>query len=676
MSEGGLQSMAITGVGVGAKRKNRSKQLFSTKLPLVSAQQALDCLEDKFCSRYKRVKDAFVMMDYDCDGKISKSEFRVTLDLMGLVMTDSEYVTLWKYFDANGSGFIDYTEFNNKVGALIHPPITRNIIDRPRTPRVRNANARKMAVAIRKTISNLDQAFRMIDSDGSGFISHAEFIQALRHVGMSKVSHEESYNMMMKFKEKDDPNPGLSFDQFKLTMDEYLKVPEVEKAAEEASKHDYLPILSLVHAEKLLCEKLWGKFAAVQRAFRLFDEDKSGDLSYDEFRAALRSLGVNLTEPDFRELMGKYDTNGDGSISYDEFNAQVGSLIHPDAVNTRMKDMEEKSGAQEDALHFNPNKMLGGHRPSAAEKGARTLEEKAALLAPRLGLCVGEALLAYNLYGRYHDLQKAFRDFDVDYSGKLSSTELRGMLRELHVRLTDDAFEELIMKYDRDGDGGVSYDELNALLSPLLMENPGTAELLGISDARDRLITLHNENGEDGEMGEAETAVEETKDGSSVDARPTVPKLSLAGSVGGSKMSVASSARSVATRDIDLVSTESKMRKILGKSWLGAYKSMKKKEQKDGSDGLTTGRFRDAMAERGVPLTSKEVRALALKYSARGAKSSRGSNLDYGKLMKHACSGRGSGRSSARGSARDALAGGTSARLSSRRSTVAEEMGQ
>ena len=137
-------------------------------------------------------------MDYDLDGRISSGEFRVTLDLMGLVMTDDEFVKLWAHFDVDGSGELNYAEFNNKVGAMLHPPITRHVINRPQTPRVRQVNARKAAQGLKKRMANLADAFKMIDSDGSGRISHAEFIQALRHVGLTKISHDESYEMMVK----------------------------------------------------------------------------------------------------------------------------------------------------------------------------------------------------------------------------------------------------------------------------------------------------------------------------------------------------------------------------------------------------------------------------------------------------------------------------------------------
>ena len=180
------------------------------QLPIVDAATAFEILEEKLCSRFKSVKHAFCNMDYDFDGRISAGEFRVTLDLMGLVMNDDEYMKLWRHFDTDDSGFLNYTEFNNKVGAMIHPPITRHVIDRPQTPRVRRENAKRVATQLKKTMANLNDAFDMIDSDCSGRVSHAEFIQALRHCGMNKMSHDDSYELMVKVRACPSPLPSVA----------------------------------------------------------------------------------------------------------------------------------------------------------------------------------------------------------------------------------------------------------------------------------------------------------------------------------------------------------------------------------------------------------------------------------------------------------------------------------
>ena len=178
---------------------------------------------------------------------------------------------------------------------------------------------------------------------------------------------------------------------------------------------------------------------------------------------------------------------------------------------------------------------------------------------------------------------------------------------------------------------------------------------------------------------------------------PSVPKLQLRTASGRTRGSLAgsryTSARreddtvSIATSQWDLEVTEEKMRKVLGRSWKQVYRGMKRKQAKEGGPGLSTGRFRDELAEKGVPLTSKEVRALAQAYPPSGRHSSRGSHVDYGSLLKNAFAGSAGGsssrrravaarapRSSGRRGGGGPLSGAMSARLSSSRSTAASEI--
>ncbi|KAL2130343.1 hypothetical protein VTI74DRAFT_6569 [Chaetomium olivicolor] len=57
------------------------------------------------------------------------------------------------------------------------------------------------------------------------------------------------------------------------------------------------------------------------------------------------------------------------------------------------------------------------------------------------------------------ELINAFRVFDKDGSGTISSDELRNVLKSLGENLTDAEVEEMIQLADRDGDGHIDYHE-------------------------------------------------------------------------------------------------------------------------------------------------------------------------------------------------------------------------
>lgn len=669
--------------------------------------------------------------------------------ILGLELEDSEYTLFWSRFDTSGDGCIDYAEFNNRLGGLIHPPAGQLLMNRPETPRIKDWQRKRMAAAVKTKMKNLKESFNAMDTDGSGSISHPEFIQALRKLGLTKIGNEESFQMMRKHKARDDPSEDLSYDEFVKTMTEYMNLPDLPDTGETVDARTGLPVIKLTDAEKMLGDKLYGKFAHVQKAFRMFDEDKSGALDHSEFKLALRSLGINMSERDFTTLCMQYDSSGDGSISYDEFNSRVGPLIHPEAADRSkaFTDMEARAGAQS-GLVYKPGARLG---LNATDKLGNILSQsaRARLIAPRLGLTEGEAIIARTLYGRYSDVQKAFREMDLDGSGALNPKEFNRSLEAMGVRMSKRAFDELLAKYDSSGDGEISYDEFNAIIGPLLAKSAVNDDILGFAEERGTPhptsrssargsaapgmsvagtppppahaapgdLVLPSARGSRSARGTPRSArgtpraapkISTPRSSRGVpdaglyaEAKASVPHLTLPkggpsaalaaspmaasvrskGSHRSRPMSAISTTRSERSRrgsghaglpydrktgfvgsvrrpsggtrrmsargsvgmpddltsigSVDLHETEVKMRKILGKSWTHVYKDIRKKQERDAGSVISTHRFRDLMAERGVPLTSKEVRALARRYSAATPDpDSVGRDLDYGRLLR------------------------------------------
>lgn len=61
-------------------------------------------------------------------------------------------------------------------------------------------------------------------------------------------------------------------------------------------------------------------------AFVVFDSDGSGELDLEEFREALSSLSIDLTDLQFEQLVNEIDQDGSGEIDQDEFAAAVVTL--------------------------------------------------------------------------------------------------------------------------------------------------------------------------------------------------------------------------------------------------------------------------------------------------------------------------------------------------------------
>ena len=59
----------------------------------------------------------------------------------------------------------------------------------------------------------------------------------------------------------------------------------------------------------------------LQEAFKLFDEEGTGKISFRNMRHIAKELGENLTDDELQAMLDEFDTDGDGEISLEEFRA-------------------------------------------------------------------------------------------------------------------------------------------------------------------------------------------------------------------------------------------------------------------------------------------------------------------------------------------------------------------
>merc|ERR1719328_1039428 len=63
------------------------------------------------------------------------------------------------------------------------------------------------------------------------------------------------------------------------------------------------------------------------------------------------------------------------------------------------------------------------------------------------------------------EIREAFRVFDKDGNGYISSAELRHVITNLGEKLTDEEVDEMIREADIDGDGQVNYEEFVTMMT-------------------------------------------------------------------------------------------------------------------------------------------------------------------------------------------------------------------
>jgi len=57
----------------------------------------------------------------------------------------------------------------------------------------------------------------------------------------------------------------------------------------------------------------------MRQAFKVFDADGNGNISKQELRQVMVTLGEKVTDQQLEDMFKIADTNGDGEISFEEF---------------------------------------------------------------------------------------------------------------------------------------------------------------------------------------------------------------------------------------------------------------------------------------------------------------------------------------------------------------------
>lgn len=128
------------------------------------------------------------------------------------------------------------------------------------------------------------EAFDLFDTDGSGTIDIKELKVAMRALGFEPKKEE----LKRMYLEVDKSGTG------KIDFNEFLELM-TKKMAEKDSREEII------------------------KAFKLFDDDEKGAISFKNLKRVAKELGENLTDEEIQEMIDEADRDGNGVIDQDEF---------------------------------------------------------------------------------------------------------------------------------------------------------------------------------------------------------------------------------------------------------------------------------------------------------------------------------------------------------------------
>ncbi|KAJ1448797.1 hypothetical protein M885DRAFT_449791, partial [Pelagophyceae sp. CCMP2097] len=269
----------------------------------------------------------------------------------------------------------------------------------------------KVATALRREMRRLKRrkggdfalkdAFRRIDRNGSGAISRGELDAELDRLGV-RLTARELDDVLARFDRDGDG---------RVDYDEFSRFAETAKPGEDA-------ILDRLRA---LVRRALGDGLSLGDCFKHFDRDGSGDLDELEFERGLKKLGVSVTSIEVAHLMDEFASRRSGCIRYEDFSQAV-----------------SPAGESEPEGFV---KFAAGD--GDASNALRTLRREVDRFSR----------------SRNFSLRGAFADLDRDGSGRVSGREFKRELSRLGFEVSAAELDDLVMRFDADGDGLISYEE-------------------------------------------------------------------------------------------------------------------------------------------------------------------------------------------------------------------------
>ncbi|KAJ1446759.1 hypothetical protein M885DRAFT_545359 [Pelagophyceae sp. CCMP2097] len=272
-------------------------------------QDVLDRLRD-ICKNgktgYSAMQKCFEAFDTDYSGSIEADELHGGLRKFGITLTVAEADDVVRRFPGRGGRKrIHYKDF---VAAIRGTAPASHSMKNGEGEQTASYAVRKLQEEVARCAKtrrgglDLQGVFKDMDSDHSGTLDRGELRNVLENIGV-KLSRSEVVDVMDFFgKGENGEIPYETFCKFALKQD-----PATQRIA------------ARVRDEFARLAARRGARPDYARAFRELDHDGSGSIDANEFRGAMKNLGLRLSSAESRELMNMFDSDGDGRVSYNEF---------------------------------------------------------------------------------------------------------------------------------------------------------------------------------------------------------------------------------------------------------------------------------------------------------------------------------------------------------------------
>ncbi|XP_060080227.1 uncharacterized protein LOC132559610 [Ylistrum balloti] len=348
-------------------------------------------IEDLFKTKFHTFDKHFKEMDRKMMGRMSKWQFCALLKLCGLTLTQPEMDKLWVSLNVADDGMYSYSSLlknfvdfksstSEKKETVTQSDNTKELIEEakrvqrerrekrkakqqeeakpqsrgipsrtasatsfppppPSAPAsimsTKSVRTKELLVKVKENVINnwegLKSVFKFIDRNGFATITMKEMLDIMESMNFSLTSDEKK-ELCQRFDLQ--RNGRFHYLEF---MKCYSQRPETSEKAKSFvySKHSHTltkkqrdgTSVTVARVLSGMRDKLMTDHQNLRRAFKKLDISRNGYISVGDFRRALKSCRVDLSNEDFYHVMTEFDNNLTGRISYESF---LGTLTFMD----------------------------------------------------------------------------------------------------------------------------------------------------------------------------------------------------------------------------------------------------------------------------------------------------------------------------------------------------------
>ncbi|KAG8142770.1 hypothetical protein E2320_005969, partial [Naja naja] len=455
---------------VSSKRKHhRSRKLDEA----LSSDRILLKLHGHIQDAYSSLKKAFLMLDRNQDGKITRNELRRILDCIMFRISDDDFQELIKIIDPEHTGHLSYNEFLNlfekdsvtdskwangskkakKPTSVLEAwniaedvlteqvkgywnefnralqacdPRSEGIISRNNFRKILQLYCPSLTddhfIALRDGILHQEMgmrdAFLAYHKQASGKLSKTDFRKLLEDIQMPMS--DDHFSLLIE--KIGFPVGGLSYLDFVAMFEDSRLGGPCSNRQINASKSHF------VSAEECLSQysdKLMEEHGDVYIAFRKIDRNSDGIVTMLDFRRLLDSLMISMTDEEYVRLLGILGMNETSTLNYPEF-----------------LQLFQTHSAKE-------------MRPwlTTSYKHRRIVAD--ADLACEQAHCY----LSIKAQNRWGDLAMHFHEYDADGNAIITKKDLKDVLLRCGIPVNPKEFEKLWTRYDPNAKGYLTHQD-------------------------------------------------------------------------------------------------------------------------------------------------------------------------------------------------------------------------